>query len=145
METDVESQHHEPRPRVARRMNTKTARMISTEIRGLIASSYRHEITSMMRWRDVWKKFGDACEAIAKGLTGISSVLAFASSANPNVKTADVLAFTSGTVGTIGLVLLAYSSYASKESRQRTAELNTILDTIGVTPVPDIATSSTEQ
>jgi len=132
----------QPSPQPVRRKTTRTARLVNTEIRNLIAEAYKHEVGSMIQWRDIWKKFGDSCEAIAKGFTGVSSILAFASSSVDDPKTADILAFTAGTVGTVGLVLLAYSSYASKESRQRTTELNTILDSIGVTPVPDIATAN---
>jgi hypothetical protein len=138
---DIESPEIEmpqlPRHAVRR---TRTSRLVTAEIRGVIAQAYRSEVGSMVKWRGVWKRFGDACEAIAKGLTGVSAVLAFASSATQGAKTADILSFTSGAVGTLGLVLLTYSSYAIGESRQRTSELNHILGSIGVTPVPDIAT-----
>lgn len=138
---DIESPEIEmpqlPRHNVRR---TRTSRLVTAEIRGVIAQAYRSEVGSMVKWRGVWKRFGDACEAIAKGLTGVSAVLAFASSATQGAKTADILSFTSGAVGTLGLVLLTYSSYAIGESRQRTSELNHILGSIGVTPVPDIAT-----
>lgn len=123
----------------------RTARMVSADVRDMLASAIKEEVFSMIRWRDAWKKFGDACEATAKGLTGVSAVLAFASSATDVVKTADILSFVSGSVGTLGLVLLTYSSYAIKESRQRTSELNGVLQSIGVTPVPDIAPIDNEQ
>lgn len=118
---------------------SRTGRMVAADVREMVASMYKGEVRSMIRWRDVWKKFGDACEAVSKGLTGIGAVLAFASSANRTPKTSDILSFSAGTVGTLGLVLLAYSSYAIRESRQRTVEINHVLDTIGVTPLPDIA------
>ena len=145
---DIESLEIEPparaaaaaaAPRAPTRRATRTSRLVTHEVRAMIAQAYRGEVASMIRWRDLWKKFGDACEAIAKGLTGASAVLAFAASAVRDTKTADILSFTSGTVSTVGLVLLAYSSYAVKESRQRTNELNGLLDSIGVTPMPDIA------
>jgi hypothetical protein len=110
----------------------------------MVAAMYRGEVQSMIKWRDVWKKFGDACEAVSKGLTGVGAVLAFASSAIETPKTADILSFSAGTVGTLGLVLLAYSSYAIRESRQRTLEINHVLDTLGVTPLPDIAEMDTQ-
>jgi hypothetical protein len=118
---------------------SRTGRLIATDVRTMIAKMYRNEIMSMIKWRDFWKKFGDSCEAIAKCMTGLGAILAFASSAIRDPKTADILSFSSGTVGTIGLVVLAYSSYAIKESKQRTDEMNGILSTIGVTPLPDIA------
>lgn len=111
----------------------------------MIADMYRTEVQSMIRWRDRWKKVGDACEATAKGLTGVGAVLAFASSAIRDTKVASILSFSSGSVGTVGLVLLAYSSYAIRESRQRTSEINNVLGTIGVTPLPDIAEEDVSQ
>jgi hypothetical protein len=121
-----------------RRKQTKTSRLVASEIRDMIAAAYKNEVRSMITWRDVWKRLGDTCEAVAKGLTGVSAVLAFAASAIRDPGTADILSFTSGSVGTIGLVLLTYASYAIRESRQRTSEINGMLDSIGVTPIPDI-------
>lgn len=123
--------------------HTTTARMVQNEVRKLVAEALKRETRSILRWRDFWKKTGDAFEAIAKGLTGVGSVLAFAASAVDSIKTADILSFTSGTVGTLGLVLLTYSTYASKESRQRTVELNNVLTSVGVTPMVDIVETET--
>lgn len=118
---------------------SRTAKLVGADVREMIAGAYRGEIRSMIRWRDIWKRAGDSCEAIAKGLTGISAVLAFASSSVRDTTKADILSFTSGTVGTVGLVLLTYANYAVRESRQRTSEINGMLASIGVTPLPDIA------
>jgi hypothetical protein len=122
-----------------KKKNTRTSRLVSIEIREMIAAAYKGEVQSMLRWRDVWKKAGDTCEAVAKGLTGVSAVFAFAASAVRDTKLSEIFSFTSGSIGTVGLVLLTYSSYATKESRQRTTELNSMLHAIGVTPMPDIA------
>ena len=121
-------------------MSVHTSGMISSEVRELVAQSIKDEIRSMMRWRDIWKKAGDACEATAKVMTGVGAVLAFASSAIRDTSTADILSFSSGTVGTLGLVMLTFATYASNESKQRTSELNAALTNIGITPLPDIAT-----
>lgn len=133
--------HRRPR---AKHHYTQTAKMVATEVRDMIATAYRGEVQSMIRWRDIWKKVGDACEAIAKCLAGGGAVLAFASSSIRDTRTADILSFASGSVGTLGLVLMTYSAYASRESRQRTMELNNILDSIGVTPLPNISNGRTE-
>lgn len=117
----------------------QTGKLVRAEIRNVVAEEIKLEVKGLIRSRYTWKKGGDYAEAIAKGLTGVSSILAFASSAVKDTKTADILAFTSGTIGTFGLVLLAYSTYASKESRQRTTELNSMLAAVGVTPVVEIA------
>lgn len=117
---------------------THTGSMVERSAHTMLAQMYDDEVHGALVWRQRWKKVGDSFEAVSKGLTGISAVLAFAASAVDSIKTADILSFTSGTIGTMGLVLLTYATYASKESRQRTTELNTLLRTIGVTPVPQI-------
>jgi hypothetical protein len=141
---DIESQSPMPKRKTVRRKTTRTSRLVSAEIREMVATAYKGEVQSMIRWRDVWKKAGDTCEAVAKGLTGVSAVFAFAASALRDPRLADIFSFTSGSIGTVGLVLLTYSSYATKESRQRTTELNNMLDSIGVTPLPDIALQEVE-
>lgn len=141
---DIESQSPISKRKSVRRKTTRTSRLVSAEIREMVASAYKGEVRSMIRWRDVWKKAGDTCEAVAKGLTGLSAVFAFASSAIRDAKIAEIFSFTSGSIATVGLVLLTYSSYATKESRQRTTELNSMLDSIGVTPIPDIAVHEVE-
>jgi len=113
--------------------------MVSGDARDMIAAAYRREVSQAIRWREIWKKSGDIFEASAKGLTGVASVIAFASSAERDPETSSILSFVSGTVGTLGLVILLYSGYAIRESRQRTEELNSMLQAIGVTPVPNIA------
>ena len=117
-----------------------TARMVSRDVRDIVATAIVSEVRGMVRWRDRWKVLADAAEAVAKGLTGVCSVLAFAASAVRDPRVADWLSFSSGAVGTLGLVLLTYANYASRESKQRTSELNGVLRAVGVTPVPQIAT-----
>ena len=122
-------------------VSVKTSKLIAAEVRRAVATAYKGEVDDMLKWRHIWKKSGDVCEAVAKGLTGVSTILAFAASSNRDSETTDILAFVSGCVGTAGLVLLTYSAYASRESKQRTSELNHVLHKLGVTPMPDISTA----
>ena len=116
-----------------------TGNLVRTEVRQWVADEYRRETAELMKGRFVWKKSADWCEAIAKGLTGASSMFAFAASSNISTKLTDTLAFVSGCIGTLGLVLLTYSSYATRESQNRTAELNRVLYTLNLTPMPGIS------
>lgn len=134
----------EPKPH-APPTETHTARMIRGDVRRAVAARYPMEVQSLLRTRYFWKRGGDWCEAIAKGLTGVSAVLAFAASAETSQGVTDALAFSSGCVGTFGLVLLTYSSYATRESRQRTAELNNVLNALGITPMPELASSESQE
>lgn len=156
MEPDMEAQVHSDLPRRVSfegnhsnaqqrpHRSDRTARLIADEVRLLVSKTFKGEITSMLTWRTRWKRISDICESLGKCLSGVGSVLAFAASAEQNVKHADILAFTSGTVGTTALVLLMYAAYASRESRQRTTEGNELLKSIGVTPMPQIALEDVE-
>lgn len=117
---------------------SRTARQVSREMRDQVAREYLEESRMLMRSRRRWKVASDLCEAFSKGLAGVGTVLAYAASAIKDQGTTDILAFSSGFVGTIGLTLFAYSSYAVHETRQRTHDLNVLLQVAGVTPMPDI-------
>jgi len=119
-------------------IRSHTSYLISNDVREMVATVLKDDVRSSLRGRSMWRRVSNWFEAAAKGLTAVSSVLAFAASATTNTKTADILSFTAGTVGTVGLVLLTYSTYAIKESQQRTHELNSVLTSIGVTPVTEI-------
>lgn len=93
------------------------------------------DVHSTLRGRRWWRKAGNAFEATSKAMHGASTVLAFAAGVFSSKETS----FAAGTVGTLGLVLLAFASYAAKESRERTAQLNSVLHSLGLDPVPDIA------
>ena len=117
----------------------RTAQLAADNTREYVAREVIEESRMLMRSRRRWKKVGDVCEALSKGLAGVGTVLAYAASAIQTQPATDILAFTSGFVGTIGLTLFAYSSYSTQESRQRTQELNALLQSLGVTPMPELA------
>jgi hypothetical protein len=99
---------------------------------------YIHEARELLHDRYAWRKVSNVCEATAKILAGMASVLAFASTSFEH----PTLSFIAGCTNTVGLVLLLFGSYSSKESKERTHQLNAILAAVGVTPVPDIAIDS---
>ena len=117
----------------------RTAQLIADQTREDVAREFAEESRMLLRSRRHWKKTGDICEAFSKGLAGISTILAYAASAINTQPATDILAVSSGFVGTIGLTLFAYSSYSTQESRQRTQELNALLQSLGVTPMPELA------
>lgn len=130
-------QHHQQQRR------GRTAQLIADQTREDVAREFAEESRMLLRSRRRWKRTGDLCEAFSKGLAGISTVLAYAASAINTQPATDILAFSSGFVGTIGLTLFAYSSYSNQESRQRTQELNALLQSLGVTPMPELASYDT--
>ena len=137
-------QEHTTRSDPIEPTRSHTSYLIETEVRQLVADTLKDDIRRSLQGRTAWRRVSNAFEAIAKGLTAVSSVLAFAASAVSDADKADILSFTSGTVGTVGLCLLTYAVYAHRESQQRTTELNSVLTSIGVTPVTQIEDTTTD-
>jgi hypothetical protein len=106
------------------------------DLRDKVLGFYQYEADDLLHGKNFYRKGGEALEGLSKILGGVSSILAFAASSNLSQPASDALAFSSGVVGTIGLVVLTFSTYALKESRQRTMDLNRILDKFQITPVP---------
>lgn len=138
-------QPQQPRgePPQQQRPTGRTAQLIAERTREDVAREFAEESRMLLQSRRRWKKTGDVCEALSKGLAGIGTVMAYAASAIGSQPATDILAFCSGFVGTVGLTLFAYSSYSNQESRQRTQELNALLQSLGVTPMPDLASYDT--
>lgn len=136
-ESPPQQQQHTPRR--PQRLTGRTAQLIAEHTREDVAREFAEESRMLLRSRRRWKKTGDLCEAFSKGLAGVGTILAYAASAINTQPATDILAFTSGFVGTVGLTLFAYSSYSTQESRQRTQELNALLQSLGVTPMPELA------
>lgn len=105
-------------------------------MRELVMKYYTSETEDMLRGKKWWRKSGEFLEASSKIMSGVASILAFAASSNISAPVSDALAFSSGCIGTFSLVILTFSTYASRESRQRTVDLNSLLDKFDITPVP---------
>jgi len=105
-------------------------------MREMVMRYYTSETEDMLRGKKWWRKTGEFLEAGSKIMSGVASILAFAASSNISTPVSDSLAFSSGCIGTFSLVILTFSAYASKESRQRTVDLNKLLEKFEITPVP---------
>lgn len=119
------------------RRATSSRYMAGSIIKDVVAPTYVEEARQMIRGRGYWRRVGDGCESVSRVLAGIASVLAFSATSFDH----KYLAFAAGCANTVGLVVLLFSNYAHKESRERTTQLNTILQAVGVTPMPYLTSS----
>lgn len=106
----------------------------------LVDVSYYEDVKYNIESKSRWKFLGDVSEGIAQLLMGVSSILAFAAGAFNYT----VLSFIAGAIGVGSLVLLRISAYAMKESSERTAQVNRVLDQIGINKIPDIVINSAD-
>jgi hypothetical protein len=104
----------------------------------LIEPTYYNEVKSYLSSRYRWKNIGDICEVFGKIFAGCSSVLAFSS----GVFKIDILSFLAGCFGIIALIFMQFSSYSMKESKERTDEINIMLNKLGISEIPNTAIDS---
>jgi hypothetical protein len=100
----------------------------------IIEKSYYSDVKFNIRWKSYWKIIADVSETFAHIFTGVSAILAFAS----GFFNYTLLSFIAGCFGTGALVLLKFSSYAIAQSKERTQQVNLILDKLGIVDIPDI-------
>ena len=96
-------------------------------IENLVSYSYKRDVSDTVYGRFSWRKWSNAGEAASKILAGASTMLACAA----GVYSSDSLSFVAGSLGTISLVCMTLSAYAAKESRERTDQLNAVLEHVG--------------
>lgn len=100
----------------------------------LVNPNYYNDIKRSIRGKSRWKFIGDFTEAISHIFTGISVILSFACGFFDDL----VLSFIAGVFGIIALVLLKFSHYAINESKERTEEVNILLNKLKIDEIPMI-------
>lgn len=113
--------------------------LVSKVRKELVDVLYYNDIKYNTRCKSLCKCFADSMEIVAHGLTGAASIIAFAA----GVYDYQVLSFVSGSLSIGSLVLLKLSSYALKESGERTAEVNILLNKLGITEIPNVIIGTT--
>jgi hypothetical protein len=113
-------------------------------LRSILFPEYERDVKEFLAERYYWKRQRDTIEVSSKVLGGVSTIIAFASSSVQLVNVASWLSFTAGALMTTSLVLQIFASYSAGISRQRTQELNIILKTLGITPIPQIVSSEAD-
>lgn len=106
----------------------------------LIDVSYYNDIKFNIKSKSFWKAIADITETLSQIFTVVSTIFAFSAGFFNHV----LLSFIAGCLGTSALILLKFSSYATKESRERTQQVNMLLEKLGITEIPDITSVVTD-
>ena len=120
---------------VEKSLNEELKNKIKTD---LIIPAYYKDIKSNLSGRYSWKTIGDVSDTAAKILSGCSTILAFSA----GFFSIQILPFLSGMIGVTSLVCLQFSSYSMKESKERTTEVNLILNQLDMSNIVDTAVDS---
>lgn len=105
----------------------------------LIDTSYYRDVSHNIKSKSRWKYTADVAETIGKLISYLGIIASFAAGSFNYIN----LAFAAGTCGIVGEVLSRFSSYAMQESSERTAQVNKILEHIGIDKIVDITIDST--
>lgn len=107
----------------------------------LIDKSYYDDVKYNIQSKYRWKIIGDITETASHILTGLSAILAFSSGFFDNT----MLSFVAGCVATLSLIFRQFSSYSMKESKERTDQVNRVLNKLGIEEIVDITVDSTNE
>lgn len=113
--------------------------MLATRIKkDLVDPNLYDDVKYNIRSKSRWKLIADISETFAQVLLCASVVLSFASGSFDQ----RVLSFIAGAFGAASMSLLLFSSYSMRESKERTAQVNIILRSLGINQIPDITIDS---
>ncbi len=105
----------------------------------LVETNYYRDVKYNLASKSRWKIVGDVSEAFANILIVLTSILAFSAGVFNYI----LLSFIAGCFGTLSLALLRFSSYSMMESRERTQQVNLLLQNLGIDSIVDITIDST--
>lgn len=109
--------------------------LVAAQVQAMIEQALLKDVRDTIAGRYGWRKISDWAEVAARTAAGAGAILSFAAGTFEEPG----LAFSAGCVGTFAMVLGLWVNYANKESRERSRELNATLKTIGIAPLPDLA------
>ena len=93
------------------------------------------DVNDFIAGRRWWRRVGQKFETVSIFFSGVSTILAYTASVDYD---SGWVAFSAGVAGTVSLVALAYAAYGSRTSRERTRQLNIMLQTFDIEDVPDV-------
>jgi hypothetical protein len=103
-------------------------------IKEYIEPNYIYDVKDTIHARRRWRRYGHIFETGSKVCLAASGIFSFSSGYFQN----PFHSFLAGTCSTLSLASLQFSSYCFRQSKKNTEELNTILTTIGIQPIPDL-------
>ena len=124
------TQKYEP----IKQKNECTSSEIINKIRTeLVEKTYYDDVKYNIRSKSRWGKMADITSTLSQIMIGAASITAFSSGFFDNPWPP----FLAGCFSTMSLVLIQFSSYATKESKDRTQQVNRILDRLGIEEIVD--------
>lgn len=108
----------------------------------LIEPSYTNDIEDMIREKKCWRILGISFETISKILVATGGVLSFSAG---YFKDYPNLSFISGSISTISLACLQFSSFSYIQNTKQSKELNILLKSLNLDPLPVLVLNNDEE
>lgn len=105
----------------------------------LVDPTYYHDVQHNIHSKSGWKLVGDITETLAKLVIGAATIVVFIGAAYNS----QIVSFIGGALNAFSSSLLIFAAYALRESSERTAQVNMILDQVGIKRIPDIIINTT--
>jgi len=107
----------------------------------IVRRMYNDDVMDFVSGRRWWRRVGQKFETVSIFFSGVSTILAFTASVDYD---SGWVAFSAGVAGTVSLVALAYAAYGSRTSKERTRQLNVVLDALHMEHVADVTAPTQE-
>lgn len=107
----------------------------------LLFPTYYREIATALSDRDRYLKWGICFETLVKITVALTSIASLADNTFKGYN----LSFVSGCLGVVSMFLLGLVSHFLQQSKERTEQINILLKTLGIEPVPDIVVEQPQQ
>ncbi|MGA1563760.1 MAG: hypothetical protein ACO35C_03960 [Pontimonas sp.] len=106
----------------------------------IITPSLETDVRDMVRGRIAWRRTSTVFEVLGRISGATGTIIAFAGSSELTQGTVSgALAFSAGCLGTISIVSTLFASFARQQALERSAAVNSILETVHLKSIPDIA------
>tara|TARA_B110000908_G_scaffold165604_1_gene215349 strand:- start:1607 stop:2320 length:714 start_codon:yes stop_codon:yes gene_type:complete len=123
---------------ISKGINTENSSYIYNSTRNKIKdklnTTLEKDITDSIRSRFIFRKLGDVFETVAQVMTLASTITAFAA----GYWDITLISFIAGGLGSCSLALLKAASYSHKESKERSDQLNILLDKAKIKMFPSL-------
>jgi len=100
----------------------------------LIEPAYYDDIRDGLKWRYMWRKIANFTEGLSQVIHAGGAIFSFAS----GFYNIPWMAFIAGCCSVVVLVMVRFTTYSNGESRERTNELNKLLDSLKMRNMPYI-------
>jgi len=106
----------------------------------IITPAIETDIRDMVKGRVLWRRMSTIFEVLGRVSGATGTILAFAGGSEITGETLSrALSFSAGCLGTLSIVATLFANFSRQQSMERRQAINTILESVGLRDIPDVA------